>query len=76
MKVSDWVVKARESRHWSQADLARMLDLDPARVCRYERGVFEPSMETMVKISQVCNYSLPTGHADTMVRWVARCLFN
>lgn len=44
---------ARELREWSQADLARRLDLTPAAASQFESGVTRPSPSVMRRIGEV-----------------------
>lgn len=44
---------ARELREWSQADLARSLDVTPAAASQFESGVTRPSPEMMRRLSAV-----------------------
>lgn len=47
----------RQSRGWSQAQLAQKIGADPNRVSRYERGVIWPTLELVVKIAEVFEVS-------------------
>jgi Zn-dependent peptidase ImmA (M78 family)/transcriptional regulator with XRE-family HTH domain len=44
---------ARELREWSQADLARQLDVTPSAASQFESGVTRPSREMMQRLGEV-----------------------
>lgn len=41
----------RKSRHWTQAQLAKKIGVDPSMVGSYERGVHYPPVPTLLKLA-------------------------
>lgn len=48
----------RQSKNLTQKQLALMIDVSPAMMCKYETSEAYPSYETLIKISQVLEISL------------------
>jgi transcriptional regulator with XRE-family HTH domain len=44
---------ARTDRHWSQAELAKRLNVHVMTVSRWERGVEIPSLRTLDRLARV-----------------------
>jgi len=51
------VALARESRGWTQTDLANAIGVSQAKVCKYELGSLEVSPDDLLSIAHVLNYS-------------------
>ena len=49
----------RESRGWSQEQLAEKSDLDPTYIGGIERGRRNPSLVSLAKLAQALKVSLP-----------------
>jgi transcriptional regulator with XRE-family HTH domain len=47
------IIQARQSRGWSQAELARRLEMPRERLGKWERGVCAPGVEDLVTLSEV-----------------------
>lgn len=47
MELADRIRTLRESKGWTQEDLAREADIGPATVSRLERGIIEPRVDTL-----------------------------
>lgn len=47
------IAALREQRGWSQAELARRLNISPSTVGMYEQGRREPSVDMLVAISRI-----------------------
>lgn len=62
------IAALRKSRGWSQAELARRLQISSSAVGMYEQGRREPSLELLVELSRVFDVTadfLLTGSART-----------
>lgn len=57
-KLGARIQKARESADISQIELAELLKLNPATVNNYEKGHRQPSIETLIKISDITKCSI------------------
>lgn len=73
------IASLRTSLGFSQAELARRLHISPSAVGMYEQGRREPSVDTLIALSQVFGVSLDyllSGQPDTvrdvtaLHRWV------
>ena len=47
----------REKAGLTQSALAILLDIDRGKLCEYEEGEKEPSMEMLMKIAHICHTS-------------------
>jgi transcriptional regulator with XRE-family HTH domain len=52
------IVQARESRKWSQVELARRLEVSRDRLGKWERGLNEPGLEDLARLSEVLGLPL------------------
>lgn len=48
----------REDHDLSQKELAKILGVDPARVSEWERGVYEPRLEILMKLADYYDVTL------------------
>ncbi len=53
MKISEKLKKLRQDRGWSQTQLAKKLMMKPQNISRYERGIFTPSTDALVKFAEI-----------------------
>ena len=51
MNTGDWIRNARKSKNLTQTELAKRLGVTQSLIGQYERGIREPKMETLKKIS-------------------------
>jgi DNA-binding XRE family transcriptional regulator len=51
-RIADRIRRARETRRWTQADLARQTDIEPPNIHRLEGGKHVPSLETLERVAQ------------------------
>ena len=67
--LGDRIALLRRGRGWSQTELARQLHISASAVGMYEQGRREPSVETLIAISQTFGVSLDyllSGKPDTI----------
>ena len=57
-KFQDRLRRARESRSLSQAELAKMADLQPAAISHFETGQRAPSFDNLRKLSDALEVSV------------------
>lgn len=57
--LAKWVKEARLSKNMTQEELGFELDMTKANISSIENGRNNPSFETMLKIFELTNYSLP-----------------
>ena len=50
--IGEQIRKARVARGWTQAQLAFRAGLRESAICKYERGYFEPRINTLRKIAK------------------------
>ena len=50
--------EVRESKRWTQADLAKKTNLTPAAISQFESGERDPNLESLKKLSTVLNVSI------------------
>ena len=48
----------REENNWSQYELANKLNCAPSSIAMYEKGNRKPSMEVLIKLSDIFNCSI------------------
>jgi transcriptional regulator with XRE-family HTH domain len=51
--VGERIVRTRQRRGWSQAELARRLEVTRERLGKWERGATSPGLEELVWLSEV-----------------------
>ena len=62
----EWIALLRSKLGWSQAELARRLNISPSAVGMYEQGRREPPVDILVSLSRVLGVSMDyllTGRA-------------
>ena len=57
-KIGKFIAILRKEKKLTQEDLANLLYVDRGTVSKWERGVYIPTPETLVKISEVLEVSL------------------
>lgn len=66
MKFPDRLVELRKSKAITQTELGQMLHLSRTAISNYETGKLEPSMDTLIKLSEIFNISLDELMKDTV----------
>ncbi len=57
-KIIRSIIKRRKALGWSQAELARKINMSAAAISLLEKGLREPSLLTAVKLARVFKISL------------------
>lgn len=57
-KVGERLKTLRKKKHWTQDELAHMLEVAPSSVGSYERGTRQPTIENLIRMSKYFNVSL------------------
>ncbi len=65
MNIHHRIKKLRQEKGWTQKELAEKLNIHQMQVSTYERGVHDPSIELLVKISELFDVSLDYFIFDT-----------
>lgn len=52
------IKKMRIDKNLTQAELAKMLNIDQTTLSGWERGYREPTFESIEKIAKICNYTI------------------
>ena len=58
MKISQQIKQQREQRHWSQADLAKRLNISRESISKWESGTALPSFTNVIKLGELFDLSL------------------
>ena len=58
MPLAARIRELRKEAGWSQAELADKINVDPARVSRYEAGRMAPSADALIRLAEAFNTSL------------------
>jgi transcriptional regulator with XRE-family HTH domain len=56
--LGERIKNLRKEKKWQQAELAEKISADARQISRYEKGKINPSVETLVRISQVFDVSI------------------
>lgn len=56
--LSERIRNLRQQRNWTQAELARRLNVHQKQISGYERGAHVPSTDVLIKMAQEFNCSL------------------
>ena len=48
----------REEKNMKQKDIATMLNIKPSAISKYEKGIAQPSIPTLIKIAEIFNISI------------------
>ena len=61
----------RKDRGWKQSDLAKILGLSKSAIGSYESEISEPSLDNLIKISEVFNVNIDylLGHSKESISW-------
>lgn len=67
----DILQELRKDKGWTQADVAKLLGLSKSAVGAYEASVSEPSIENLIKISDLFNVNIDflLGHVREQISW-------
>lgn len=52
------IKQLREEKDWSQNELAKKMNCAPSSIAMYEKGDRKPSMEVLIKLSEIFNCSI------------------
>ena len=58
MKISQQIKQQREQRHWSQADLAKRLNISRESISKWESNTALPSFTNVIKLGELFDLSL------------------
>ena len=58
MKFANRLSELREDNDVKQSDLAKMLSLKPSAISKYETGLTQPNLSTIIKIAEIFNVSV------------------
>lgn len=58
MKVGNKIKEYRELNKMTQKDIAEILGVEPATICKYEAGTIEPSIESLKKLAETFNITV------------------
>ena len=58
MKVGNKIKEYRELNKMTQKDIAEILGVEPATICKYEAGIIEPSIESLKKLAETFNVTV------------------
>ena len=64
MLSADLIYMSRRRAALTQAELGRRLGLPQSQISRWERGVVEPSLETLRRLVRACGIELTFGLAN------------
>ncbi len=57
MKIYKKIKELRSEKGWTQKELAEKLDIHPVNMTKLEQGKSTPSLDTVIKLSEVFNIS-------------------
>lgn len=57
-EIGERIKELRKRKHWTQDELAHLLEVAPSSVGSYERGSRQPSIENLIRMSKYFNVSL------------------
>lgn len=57
-QIGERIKELRKRKHWTQDELAHLLEVAPSSVGSYERGSRQPSIENLIRMSKYFNVSL------------------
>ena len=58
MKVGNKIKEYRELNKMTQKDIAEILGVEPATICKYEAGIIEPSIESLKRLAETFNITV------------------
>lgn len=58
MELKIKIREVREAKHMSQRKLAAACGFSPASVCLWERGIYYPTLENLIKVAEVLGVKL------------------
>lgn len=57
-QIGERIKELRKRKHWTQDELAHLLEVAPSSVGSYERGSRQPAIENLIRMSKYFNVSL------------------
>lgn len=57
-QIGERIKELRKRKHWTQDELAHLLEVAPSSVGSYERGSRQPTIENLIRMSIYFNVSL------------------
>lgn len=57
-QIGERIKELRKRKHWTQDELAHLLEVAPSSVGSYERGSRQPTIENLIRMSKYFNVSL------------------
>jgi transcriptional regulator with XRE-family HTH domain len=58
MTLGERIKQLRQQRGWSQAQLAKKLNVHQKQISGYERGIHSPSIELLIRMAELLDVSL------------------
>lgn len=58
MKVGNKIKEYRELNKMTQKDIAEILGVEPATICKYEAGTIEPNIESLKRLAETFNVTV------------------
>ncbi len=58
MAIHDKIRELRKEKNWTQAELAKKLEMHPVNMTKLEQGKNMPSADTLIRLSEIFNVSI------------------
>lgn len=68
MAIQDKIKALRKEKGWSQKDLAEKLEVHPVNMTKLEQGQNFPSVDTLIRLSDVFNVSIDYLLSDEVMQ--------
>ena len=74
MAIHEKIRELRKEKGWTQAELAKKLDMHPVNMTKLEQGKNMPSADTLIRLSDIFNVSIDYLLSDEVQKRVSTML--
>lgn len=74
MAIHEKIRELRKEKCWTQAELAKKLDMHPVNMTKLEQGKNMPSADTLIRLSDIFNVSIDYLLSDEVQKRVSTML--
>lgn len=58
MELGDRLAQLRTEQEWKQTQIAKLINVDPSMISKYEQGIHVPDIDALIKLAECYDVSL------------------